>query len=74
MPAYSTNMRLKFPIVALLLETITIILYAIFVVYDDGHDHSSGHHDAANKSHEENPVSLYPSKYPYVLHLKDRYS
>ncbi|XP_030637058.1 ammonium transporter Rh type A isoform X1 [Chanos chanos] len=59
MPAYSTNMRLKFPILALTLEIITIILYAIFVTYDDG---KSSHDDhASNKSHtEENPLSLYP--------------
>uniref|UniRef100_A0A1A8F1X2 Rhesus blood group-associated glycoprotein n=1 Tax=Nothobranchius korthausae TaxID=1143690 RepID=A0A1A8F1X2_9TELE len=29
-------MRLKFPILALILEVITIILYAVFAVYDDG--------------------------------------
>lgn len=60
MPAYSTNMRLKFPIVALLLETVIIILYAVFVVYDDGHDHHSDHHSSGNKSEVENPVKLYP--------------
>ncbi|CAB1342692.1 unnamed protein product [Coregonus sp. 'balchen'] len=31
MPAYATNMRLKFPILALTLEIITIILFAVFV-------------------------------------------
>ncbi|XP_066532501.1 ammonium transporter Rh type A [Hoplias malabaricus] len=60
MPAYSTNMRLKFPILALVLELITIILYALFVSYDDGK--SSGHHGKDNSSaeHSENPVALYP--------------
>ncbi|KAF4082527.1 hypothetical protein AMELA_G00152490 [Ameiurus melas] len=60
MPAYSTNMRLKFPIVALLLETVIIILYAVFVVYDDGHEHHPDPHGSGNKSEVENPVGLYP--------------
>ncbi|XP_033991422.1 ammonium transporter Rh type A [Trematomus bernacchii] len=61
MPAYATNMRMKFPIVALVLEIITIILFAVFVVYDDGK--SDDHHDkASNKSdHKEPmPMDLYP--------------
>nr|AEA77167.1 Rhag [Opsanus beta] len=58
MPAYATNMRLKFPIVALVLEIITIILFAVFVVYDDGKGHGHGH---SNETHpEENPMTLYP--------------
>lgn len=61
MPAYSTNMRLKFPILALILEIITIILFAVFVVYDDGKAHHDGHHDA-NTTKEESPLKLYPSK------------
>ncbi|MCJ8743831.1 hypothetical protein PDJAM_G00098840 [Pangasius djambal] len=61
MPAFSTNMRLKFPIVALLLEIITITLYAVFVVYDTGDDHHpSAHHGTENNTHEEGPVTLYP--------------
>ncbi|PWA27719.1 ammonium transporter Rh type A [Gambusia affinis] len=59
MPAYSTNMRLKFPILALILEIITIILFAVFVVYDDGKAHHDGHHDA-NTTKEESPLKLYP--------------
>uniref|UniRef100_A0A8B9LNU6 Ammonium transporter Rh type A n=1 Tax=Astyanax mexicanus TaxID=7994 RepID=A0A8B9LNU6_ASTMX len=55
-------MRLKFPILALILELVTILLYALFVVYDDGK--SSGHDDKDNSSdphHEKsNPVALYP--------------
>ncbi|XP_034096032.1 ammonium transporter Rh type A [Gymnodraco acuticeps] len=61
MPAYATNMRMKFPIVALVLEIITIILFAVFVDYDDGKSHD--HHDkASNKSdHKEPmPMDLYP--------------
>nr|ANV82514.1 ammonium transporter Rh type A [Clarias batrachus] len=61
MPAFSTNMRLKFPIVALLLEVVTIVLYAVFVVYDDGN--YSGHHGPEknwNHANETNPVALYP--------------
>ncbi|KAF3850018.1 hypothetical protein F7725_019737 [Dissostichus mawsoni] len=61
MPAYATNMRMKFPIVALVLEIITIILFAVFVVYDDGKsdDHNG---KASNKSdHKEPmPMDLYP--------------
>ncbi|KAK3541878.1 hypothetical protein QTP86_008137 [Hemibagrus guttatus] len=60
MPAYSTNMKLKFPILALSLEIITIVLYAFFVVYDVGSGHSSGH-DTKNQTHEESRVSLYPT-------------
>lgn len=63
MPAYATNMRFKFPIIALTLEILTIILYAVFVVYDDGKS-SHGHHDdnKTEPAHEEDPLALYPSK------------
>lgn len=60
MPAYATNMRLKFPIVALTLELITIILFALFVVYDDGKP--SGHSHSGNHTQEDGPMDLYPSK------------
>lgn len=61
MPAYSTNMRLKFPIVALVLEVITIILFGVFTVYDDGK--SQGHDAHSNETHhDDNPMHLYPSK------------
>ena len=65
MPAYATNMRLKFPIVALTLEIITIILFAVFVVYDDG----KGHENAkdSNETHTGEPMDLYPSKCPWVF-------
>lgn len=62
MPAYATNMRLKFPILALVLEIITIILFAVFVVYDDGKS-SHGHDDkdhSNNTHHEPAPMELYP--------------
>ncbi|KAM4529316.1 ammonium transporter Rh type A [Fundulus diaphanus] len=62
MPAYSTNMRLKFPILALILEIITIALFGIFVVYDDGKgdhgDHDGDHH--ATNGTERSPMDLYP--------------
>ncbi|XP_015243490.1 PREDICTED: ammonium transporter Rh type A [Cyprinodon variegatus] len=58
MPAYSTNMRLKFPILALILEIITIILYAVFVTYDDGHGHHDDHHKTNGT--EKSPLDLYP--------------
>lgn len=60
MPAYATNMRLKFPIVALTLELITIVLFAVFVVYDDGKRSSNSH--AGNHTQEMEPMDLYPSK------------
>ncbi|KAM3603644.1 uncharacterized protein V6R79_026392 [Siganus canaliculatus] len=58
MPAYATNMRIKFPVVALTLEIITIILFAVFVTYDDGKDH--GHGDQKNTTEHKNPMELYP--------------
>uniref|UniRef100_A0A674E7B9 Ammonium transporter Rh type A n=1 Tax=Salmo trutta TaxID=8032 RepID=A0A674E7B9_SALTR len=63
MPAYSTNMRLKFPILALTLEIITIILFAVFVVYDDGKHGGHGAHNNAThheEKTEQNPLTLYP--------------
>ncbi|KAL0967183.1 hypothetical protein UPYG_G00248820 [Umbra pygmaea] len=63
MPAYATNMRLKFPILALTLEVITIILFAVFVVYDDGKTHGDhgDHVDHGNDTHEAwDPMTLYP--------------
>lgn len=73
MPAYATNMRLKFPILALILEAVTIILYALFVVYDtgDAHGHGDGHHAEGNTTHPENPMTLYPSEY---LSIYDAFS
>ncbi|KAM9840616.1 ammonium transporter Rh type A [Aulostomus maculatus] len=59
MPAYATNMRMKFPIVALTLEIITIILFAVFVVYDDGKHHETP--KPSNETHKETePMELYP--------------
>ncbi|KAK6295002.1 hypothetical protein J4Q44_G00342280 [Coregonus suidteri] len=63
MPAYATNMRLKFPILALTLEIITIILFAVFVVYDDGKHGGHGAHNNATHHEEktaQNPLTLYP--------------
>ncbi|CAL8317895.1 unnamed protein product [Merluccius merluccius] len=60
MPAYSTNMRIKFPILALVLEVIMIILFSVFAVYDDGKGHD---HDSSNSSHHaepKDPMNLYP--------------
>ncbi|KAJ3607073.1 hypothetical protein NHX12_026588 [Muraenolepis orangiensis] len=62
MPTHTTNMRMKFPILALTLEVIMIILFGIFAVYDDGKGHG---HDPqpGNSSHPEkpkDPMSLYP--------------
>ncbi|KAE8286622.1 Ammonium transporter Rh type A Erythrocyte membrane glycoprotein Rh50 [Larimichthys crocea] len=64
MPAYATNMRFKFPIVALSLEIITIILYGVFVVYDDGKSKGHGHGHAApsNETKHVEPMTLYPTE------------
>ncbi|KAM9778234.1 ammonium transporter Rh type A [Syngnathus typhle] len=61
MPAYATNMRFKFSLVALTLELITIILFAVFVVYDDGKGHGHGHDpDGNDTDHHQEPMELYP--------------
>lgn len=70
MPAYATNMRLKFPILALALEIITIILFAMFVDYDDGKGH--GHDPHSNETqHEPAPMDLYPSKSTWGCLLRE---
>uniref|UniRef100_A0A673HV15 Ammonium transporter Rh type A n=2 Tax=Sinocyclocheilus rhinocerous TaxID=307959 RepID=A0A673HV15_9TELE len=60
MPAYATNMRLKFPILALMLEVVTIVLYALLVVYDTGDAHGDGSHEESNTTHSSGPMTLYP--------------
>ncbi|XP_076873765.1 ammonium transporter Rh type A [Brachyhypopomus gauderio] len=58
MPAYSTNMRLKLPILALIVQVLIIVLYGLFVVYDDGKsDHKDNH---TSESHDSQPLALYP--------------
>lgn len=64
MAVHDTNMRLKLPILAIAWEILIIILYALFVVYDDG---SSEHGHSSSSNHtEQSNVSLYPSEYPRV--------
>uniref|UniRef100_A0A8C9SYF1 Ammonium transporter Rh type A n=1 Tax=Scleropages formosus TaxID=113540 RepID=A0A8C9SYF1_SCLFO len=65
MPAYSTNMRFKFPIFAIILEIITIVLFAFFVEYDKGgHSHGSkehgGHDRQSNDTEGDTNIRLYP--------------
>ena len=64
MPAYATTMRIKFPVLALGLEVVTIILFALFAEYDDGKGH--GHHpepgNSTPRAAPEDPMSLYPSE------------
>ncbi|NP_001118146.1 Rhag [Oncorhynchus mykiss] len=60
MPAYSTNMRLKFPILALTLEIITIILFGVFVDYDDGKHGGHGAHNTTHHKEKKDPLTLYP--------------
>ncbi|CAF91963.1 unnamed protein product, partial [Tetraodon nigroviridis] len=51
-------MRLKFPVLALTLEIITIILFAVFVVYDDAKPGEGSH--SSNHTQEQGPMELYP--------------
>jgi len=65
MPAYATTMRIKFPALALGLEVITIILFALFAEYDDGKGHGHDPHpdpgnSTAAHAAPEDPMSLYP--------------
>ncbi|KAG8445810.1 hypothetical protein GDO86_010554 [Hymenochirus boettgeri] len=54
--SFSTNMRFKFPILAIVLQIVIIILFGVFVKYDT-HDHSGPH----NSTHEDNTfLNLYP--------------
>ena len=67
MPAYATTMRIKFPALALGLEVITIILFALFAEYDDGKGHGHDPHpdpgnSTAAHAAPEDPMSLYPSE------------
>uniref|UniRef100_A0A672GHQ3 Ammonium transporter Rh type A n=1 Tax=Salarias fasciatus TaxID=181472 RepID=A0A672GHQ3_SALFA len=65
MPAYATNMRMKFPIVALALEIVTIILFAVFVVYDDGKRTKPKHgHEHEKPSNETRPELIRFELYP----------
>ncbi|XP_072355164.1 ammonium transporter Rh type A-like [Scyliorhinus torazame] len=58
-PSYSTNMRFKFPILAITLEAVIIILYALFITYDDG---ANAKLAALNTTIPEDPFyKLYPS-------------
>ncbi|XP_069463259.1 ammonium transporter Rh type B [Ambystoma mexicanum] len=50
MTGYSTNMRIKLPVLCLVLEGITIILFAIFVRYDQDTDALEWHKHIKNKS------------------------
>ncbi|XP_077114425.1 ammonium transporter Rh type B [Ranitomeya variabilis] len=60
MGTHATNMRVKLPLFCLLLEAITIILFAIFVRYDHETDASAWHHE--NVSDYDNDFYYrYPS-------------
>lgn len=50
MTGYSTNMRVKLPVVCAILEGITIILFAIFVRYDHETDSRAWHEHTKNLS------------------------
>ncbi|KAM8920701.1 ammonium transporter Rh type B [Pelodytes ibericus] len=56
MGEYSTNMRIKLPVVCLVLEAVTILLFAIFVRYDKETDASEWHDSmkADNTSNADN--------------------
>ncbi|XP_078398116.1 ammonium transporter Rh type A isoform X2 [Cetorhinus maximus] len=57
MPAsYSTNMRFKFPALALIVEAVIIILYAFFITYDDGANSRLAWNDTTDPFYK-----IYPS-------------
>ncbi|XP_067880484.1 ammonium transporter Rh type A-like isoform X2 [Heterodontus francisci] len=59
MPAsYSTNMRLKLPILAITLEALLIILYGFFVTYDNGANSTFAPNNTANP---DPFYKIYPS-------------
>ncbi|XP_067840575.1 ammonium transporter Rh type A-like [Heptranchias perlo] len=59
MPAsYSTNMRLKFPLLAIALEVVIIVLYGIFITYDDGADSKLASENTTSVVHF---YKIYPS-------------
>lgn len=66
MTDYSTSMRLKLPVVCIVLEIILIILFGVFVEYNDHTDANLWHkNNKSNDNHDmENEFYYrYPSKY-----------
>nr|XP_033781397.1 ammonium transporter Rh type B [Geotrypetes seraphini] len=64
MAGYSTNMRVKLPLLCFILEAITIILFALFVRYDTETDAREWHQELRdhNKSNIDNDFYFrYPS-------------
>ncbi|XP_043918591.1 ammonium transporter Rh type A isoform X1 [Protopterus annectens] len=56
---YTTNMRFKFPILAICLEIIIIILFGVFVGYETN-DGGSGHGHSGNNSVPDKFITPYP--------------
>ncbi|XP_063803157.1 ammonium transporter Rh type B isoform X1 [Pseudophryne corroboree] len=63
MGSHSTNMRVKLPLFCLLLQAITIILFAIFVRYDDETDANAWHHELHNNNKTNGDNDFY-YRYP----------
>ncbi|XP_029436656.1 ammonium transporter Rh type B [Rhinatrema bivittatum] len=64
MASHSTNMRVKLPLLCILLEAVTIILFAVFVRYDHETDARAWHHEMQvhNESNIDNDFYFrYPS-------------
>ncbi|XP_063295829.1 ammonium transporter Rh type B [Pelobates fuscus] len=62
MGKHSTNMRVKLPIFCLLLEAVTILLFAVFVRYNDETD-ASEWHDRMKKHNESNADNDFYFRY-----------
>ncbi|XP_053331501.1 ammonium transporter Rh type B [Spea bombifrons] len=62
MASYSTNMRVKLPVFCLLLEAVTILLFAVFVRYDTETD-ASAWHDAMKEHNVTNAENNFYYRY-----------
>ncbi|XP_059501423.1 ammonium transporter Rh type A isoform X3 [Stegostoma tigrinum] len=56
--SFSTSMRFKFPILAIALEAVIIILYGLFITYDDGANSRLVHNNTDKLEHF---YKIYPS-------------
>ncbi|OCT69229.1 hypothetical protein XELAEV_18040540mg [Xenopus laevis] len=63
MTGYSTNMRIKLPLFCLILQFITIILFAVFVRYDHESD-ARGWHDELKNHSTANADNDFYFRYP----------
>lgn len=67
MTDYSTSMRLKLPVVCIVLEVILIILFGVFVEYNHDTDATKWHENVNDTNNMSNEFYYrYPSKYVCV--------